>query len=47
MECQYFGECGGCNLGGVSYDEQLQIKIQKQKENFQDIYSGEYSIIKK
>jgi tRNA (uracil-5-)-methyltransferase len=46
MECQYFGKCGGCNLGGISYDEQLQIKVDKQKENFQDIYSGDYDIIK-
>jgi tRNA (uracil-5-)-methyltransferase len=46
MECQYFGKCGGCNLGGISYEEQLQIKIDQQKENFQDIYSADYDIIK-
>jgi tRNA (uracil-5-)-methyltransferase len=46
MECQYFGKCGGCNLGGISYDEQLQIKVDQQKENFKDIYSDNYDIIK-
>lgn len=46
MECEYFGKCGGCNLGGVSYDEQLYLKIDEQKYRFEDIYNGEYDIIR-
>jgi tRNA (uracil-5-)-methyltransferase len=46
MQCEYFGKCGGCSLGGVTYEEQLQIKIDNQKENFQKIYQGEFEIIK-
>ncbi|MEA3352843.1 MAG: tRNA (uridine(54)-C5)-methyltransferase TrmA [Campylobacterota bacterium] len=46
MDCKYFGICGSCNLGARTYEEQLELKINREKERFQDIYDGEYEIIK-
>jgi len=46
MTCEYFGVCGSCNLGGVSYEEQLSTKIEREKERFFDIWDDEIDIIK-
>ncbi len=46
MNCEYFGICGSCTLGGMTYDEQLNEKIQREKERFKDLYSGEFDVIK-
>ena len=27
MNCDYFNECGGCSLGHLTYEEQLNEKI--------------------
>ena len=35
MTCEYFGECGSCNLHHLSYDEQLKYKQQKMAELFE------------
>ncbi|MBD3840914.1 MAG: tRNA (uridine(54)-C5)-methyltransferase TrmA [Campylobacterales bacterium] len=45
MQCEYFGVCGSCDLGGNSYEDQLNIKVQTQKERFGDIYNGPFDII--
>lgn len=37
MNCQYFGVCGSCNLGSCSYEEQLEVKINREKERFSDV----------
>src|SRR3989344_2686053 len=29
VKCSYFGECGGCSLQNLSYDEQLKKKINE------------------
>jgi len=46
MTCEYFGVCGSCTLGGVSYDEQLSTKIDLEKKRFEDIYNSDFDIIK-
>jgi len=46
MQCEYFGVCGSCNLGGKTYNEQLDIKIKKEKDRFQDLWENKISIIK-
>ena len=46
MQCKYFGQCGGCNLGGKTYKEQLAYKIDNQKENFKELYGGDFEVIK-
>jgi len=52
MECKYFkptkdyGQCGSCNLGGMSYDEQLDYKIQKEQTRFEKFYTKPLEVIK-
>ena len=46
MQCDYFGICGSCTLGGKTYNEQLDIKIQKEKKRFLDLYDGFVDVIK-
>ena len=46
MKCEYIGICGSCTLGHMSYDEQLDFKLQREKERFNDIWQGDISIIK-
>ena len=46
MTCEYFGVCGSCNLGGLSYDEQLAQKIAIEKERFKNLWSSDIDIIK-
>ncbi len=46
MNCEYFGKCGSCTLHSMSYEEQLDIKVKREKERFADIYDGNVDIIK-
>jgi tRNA (uracil-5-)-methyltransferase len=46
MTCEYFGVCGSCNLGGFSYEEQLSIKVEKEKERFKNLWNNDIDIIK-
>ena len=46
MTCEYFGVCGSCNLGGLSYEEQLSKKIDIEKNRFQNLWSSNIDIIK-
>ncbi len=46
MTCEYFGVCGSCNLGGVSYEEQLSTKIDIEKQRFSNLWDKEIDIIK-
>ncbi len=46
MNCDYFGICGSCNLGGKTYEEQLQIKISKEKDRFKELWNKNIDIIK-
>ena len=46
MNCEYFGICGSCNLGGNSYDEQLKIKVDIEKDRFKELWANDIDIIK-
>lgn len=46
MTCEYFGVCGSCNLGGLTYDEQLSKKIDIEKDRFKDLWNNDIDIIK-
>jgi tRNA (uracil-5-)-methyltransferase len=46
MNCEYFGTCGSCTLGNMSYEEQLDFKIQREKTRFADLWNNDIEIIK-
>lgn len=46
MYCDYFGICGSCTLFDMDYEKQLKVKVDTQKENFKDLYSGKFDVIK-
>ena len=46
MNCKYFGVCGSCTLFDKTYEEQLDFKIQREKERFSDFTNIEFDIIK-
>lgn len=46
MQCEYFGQCGSCTLHDKTYEQQLDFKIQREKERFSDLTSLEFDIIK-
>ena len=46
MQCEYFGICGSCNLGGLTYDEQLNKKIEIEKDRFKTLWNNKIDIIK-
>ncbi len=46
MDCKYFGECGSCSLGHMSYEEQLEFKLTKEISRFAPYYTGVVDIIK-
>lgn len=45
MQCDYFNICGGCSLGGNSYEEQLNFKVNREKERFCSLWSEPFDII--
>jgi len=46
MDCNYFGICGSCTLGGKTYEEQLKSKIDIEKERFKNFWNNKIDIIK-
>jgi len=46
MTCEYFGVCGSCNLGGLSYEEQLSKKIDIEKDRFKNLWTSDIDIIR-
>ena len=38
MNCKYFGRCASCTLHDKSYEEQLDFKVQREKERFQTLH---------
>ncbi|HIP13322.1 MAG TPA: tRNA (uridine(54)-C5)-methyltransferase TrmA [Arcobacter sp.] len=46
MNCDYFGRCGSCTLGGKTYGEQLNVKVNIESKRFQDLYSDKIDVIK-
>lgn len=46
MNCIYFGKCGSCTLFDKTYEEQLDFKIKREKDRFDDLVSCEFDIIR-
>ena len=46
MNCKYFGTCASCTLFDKTYEEQLEFKIQREKERFSNFTNMEFDIIK-
>ena len=46
MNCEYFGKCGSCVLYDKSYEEQLNFKLQREKERFSDFTTMNFDIIR-
>jgi tRNA (uracil-5-)-methyltransferase len=45
MFCNYFNRCGSCLLGNLTYDEQLNQKIEQEKIRFKDLWDKNIDII--
>ena len=46
MTCKYFGLCASCTLYDKNYDEQLNYKIQREKNRFSNLTTFDFDIIK-
>lgn len=46
MNCKYFGSCASCTLYDKNYDEQLNYKIQREKNRFSNLTTFDFDIIK-
>jgi tRNA (uracil-5-)-methyltransferase len=52
MQCNYFQsngvheKCGSCTLGGMTYDEQLDFKVQREKQRFHEFNLSDIDVIK-
>ncbi len=46
MNCEYFGKCGSCVLYDKSYEEQLEYKINREKNRFSNFTNIEFDILK-
>ena len=46
MNCEYFGKCGSCTLFEKNYEEQLDYKVQREKERFKQFDIPSVDIIK-
>ncbi len=46
MTCKYFGLCASCTLYDKNYDEQLNYKIQREKNRFSNLTTCDFDIIK-
>lgn len=46
MNCEYFGACASCTLHEKSYEEQLNFKLQREKERFSNFTDLEFDVIR-
>ena len=46
MTCKYFGSCASCTLFDKTYDEQLNYKIKREKQRFENFTNMEFDIVK-
>jgi tRNA (uracil-5-)-methyltransferase len=46
MECKYFGVCGGCSIGHLDYQAQLQYKLEREEKRFSTFDINTIDIIK-
>lgn len=44
MTCQYFGKCGSCKLYELSYEQQLEQKVQRVEGLLDPFYRGEFDV---
>jgi len=43
--CEHFGICGGCSYQNISYDDQLDIKLNQVKESLTNAFWFDNSIL--
>jgi tRNA (uracil-5-)-methyltransferase len=46
MNCEYFGKCASCTLHDKTYEEQLEYKIDIEKQRFSEFNIENFDIIK-
>ena len=46
MNCKYFNTCGGCSLPINDYEKQFSVKVEKQIDNFKELYKNSFDTIK-
>ena len=46
MNCEYFGKCASCTLYEKTYEEQLEYKVQREKDRFKEFKIPNLDIIK-
>ncbi|WP_072682358.1 tRNA (uridine(54)-C5)-methyltransferase TrmA [Arcobacter sp. LA11] len=46
MNCEYFGKCASCTLHEMNYEEQLNYKLEREKNRFSNFTDIEFDIIK-
>ena len=46
MNCKYFGSCASCTLFYKTYDEQLNYKIKREKQRFENFTNCDFDIVK-
>lgn len=46
MNCEYFGKCGSCTLWDKSYEEQINFKVQREKDRFSNFTTMDFDLIK-
>lgn len=46
MNCEYFGECASCTLHEMNYEEQLEFKLNREKNRFSNFTDLEFDVIR-
>lgn len=46
MNCEYFGKCASCTLYDKSYEEQLNFKIEREKQRFSNFTTMDFDIVR-
>ncbi len=46
MTCEYFGTCASCTLYDKTYDEQLNYKVEREKNRFSNFTNIDFDIIR-
>ncbi len=45
MNCEYFGKCASCTLHEMNYEEQLNYKLEREKNRFSNFTNLEFDVI--
>ena len=46
MNCEYFGKCASCTLHEMNYEEQLNYKLNREKDRFSNFTNFEFDVIR-